>query len=487
MKTTRTGRGLRAAVVCALLAAAAGTVALAAPGTAGAQDAGVVCTGFAVETDGTGLALTLAGTTLTAGITSAEGTNAPDPASGPRATATGTGATLSTSTVTASAGENGVAPDVDDPPAVSGPIALPPSVPVVGLVTATGDAVASVDANGSPAAAASGEVSTITVSPDDLLANLPTGALPPIVIPGGPTLSLDQFELLTDVLGLSDGSAAQIQLGDALSTVTSNTTEATATSTAEASRIDLLNGILGPLVTLTVASPSATVTIAADGSTATADFTNPVITIETNPLLPAIIDGIIDAVVAGLPVPLQAIARPIIDAALRPALTATIAAINSGLDALPDQVQAGDSIDQDIIPGVLGLRLNIASGSATADGVVPAAAQSGVIDLGIRLAGTEVIGLVGGRTTAAGVPAGCTTIVPPTTAPPTTAPPTTAAPTTAGPGTTAPPAGPGSPPAAGTPLPRTGDDRPLRTATGLAAALLAGGALILTRRARSTA
>ncbi len=421
MATSRIAGGLRAAVAVAVIGAAAGVAALAVPGTAGAQSSEVVCTAYAVETAGEGLALTLADQTLTAGITSAAGTTAPEPATGPRATATGTGATLSTSTATAAAGENGTAPDVDDPPAVTGPIALPPSVPVAGVVTATGDAVAAVDAQGLPSASSSGEVSNIIVSPADVIAALPTGTLPPIVIPGGPTLNLDQFQLLAQVLGLGAGSAAQIQLGEATSVVTSDASGAAANSTAAAGEINLLNGILGPLVTLRLAAPTAGVTIAADGSTATADFTNPVVTIDTNPLLATIIDQIVTAVVAGLPPALQALARPIVDAALRPALTATFNTINGALAALPDQVQAGETIDQEIIPGVLRLRLGIASGSATAGGVVPASAQSGVIDLSLLVAGTELVGLVGGRTTADAVPAGCVTVTPTT-------------PTTAGPG-----------------------------------------------------
>ncbi len=263
--------------------------------------------------------------------------------------------------------------------------------------------------------------------------------------------------------------------------VTSNTAEATATSGAAASRIELLDGILGPLVTLTIASPTATVTIAADGSTATADFTNPVITITTNPLTPTIINDVVEGILAGLPDVLADALRPVVTALVTP----TLAGINTALDALPDQVQAGEPIDVDIIPGVLGLRLNIASGSATADGVVPAAAHSGVIDLGVRLGGQEVISLVGGRATAAGVPAGCTTLIPPVSVTSTTPTPTT--PTTSGPGatpTSPPPPGAATPPVR-TALPRTGEDGPRRTGTALIAALLGAGALVLTRRART--
>lgn len=466
------------------------------------QDEGEVCTGFAAQTDGTGLQLALGDFSLTAGLSEAFATTLPEPPDGPRATARGEGSALTPSVVESSAGEGGAAPDADDPPAASGPLALPPAVPVADLVTATGDADTAVDADGNPSAFASGEVSTIALETTDLIAALPTDS---IDLPD-PLPDLSQLDLLLAVLGIGEGSTATVQLGVVTSDITSDATGATATSQTVASSIDLLEGILGPLVSITVASPSATVDIAADGSTGSAAFTNPVLTAEVRPVTATVVNGIVDAVVAGLPQAVADLLRPTVTGIITPLVNSLVTSINAGLAGLGQSVEAGEAIDVDVIPGLLSLRLAVVEGGATGDGVVPASAFSGVVDLLITLAGQEIT-LIGGAATADADAAGC--LVPPVEPPPVEPPPVEpppvepppvepppvdpppvnppvdppVAPPAVNPPTIAPPA----PDAPQGPLPRTGDDRPLHITLGLTAALLAAGALVLSRRVRATA
>jgi len=226
-------------------------------------------TGFTLKAAGTGLELAAGGTTLVGAASSAAAGSSTAPVA--RGTGVVTPAEVSNQEATASApGQSQQLPRTCDQ--LSNPFPAPFST-VVSLGSGCSSASASEDSGGLPSATATGQVTTIGVSPS-------TSALPLPVDPGStvasglqsvlgalPSLPTGGTSLATVLQEVAKAANAQLtslvtaNLGSSTSTVTATASTATATTQDSGSQLSLLDGLGaggGPLLTVTVGPSSAT-------------------------------------------------------------------------------------------------------------------------------------------------------------------------------------------------------------------------------------
>jgi hypothetical protein len=245
---------------------------------------------FSLTTSGVALKVSVGGTTLTGGTSSASAGNAT------AAQAQGTGeltpaAVSSQQATAAAAGTSQTLPNSCAQPASPLPA---PLGSLVALGAACSSATASRTGDNLPTATASGSVATVSVGPTASALPLPItprstvvsalttvlGTLPPL-----PTTGTPLGTVLASVAGASGATLTSLvsaHLGTSSSSVTATSSTANAKSTASGSQINLLNGLGeagGALLTITVGAAAVTVALNRSNGQVTATDTPAVVTV----------------------------------------------------------------------------------------------------------------------------------------------------------------------------------------------------------------
>ncbi len=300
--------------------------------------------------------------------------------SGKAPTATGSGTTTPLGISTATATED-TAGGTDAPAQVCGPL---PSAPVVVATvgSACGQATASQDRSGNPAASGAGSLPQITFGSNlsALTAPISSTTTPTVTSLLGPVQTLLNTvnssagaalptpagvalnALIADLENISSSSVADlvtVHLGTSTSTIATSSNSAgdtieTASTTTTGTSIDLLPGLLG-------GSPLATITLGHNSATTAVDRTTGAVTASDDP-------SAVSVTLAGVPVSIgQGTGQTPILAGTPLASTIQI----GGGSATPGQgsgsAQAG-SVDLNLLTGISGgIRLDLASSRTSAD------------------------------------------------------------------------------------------------------------------------
>ena len=249
-----------------------------------------------MKATGTALKITVAGTSLVGGTSSASaGQGAP-------ATAEGVGEL----TPAAVSDQKATAPSANASQSLARQCAQPttpfpaPVGSLLNLGIGCSTATASQDGNGLPTASASGSIASLTVGaptsalpipvdPGGALATALEGVLGNVPLPALPSTGLPLGTVLVDLAAAANSSISTLvnaTVGASTSSVTATATTATATTQVQGTQIGVLQGLGaggGPL--LTVVAGKATTTTSLDRSTAqvTATDTPGVVSVTVNP------------------------------------------------------------------------------------------------------------------------------------------------------------------------------------------------------------
>ncbi len=250
--------------------------------------------GYQLSAQGEGVQITLAGTTLVGGTSSASaGSSAPTDAAG-----NGTLTPAITESAQASVDKPGTSQDVPQGCAQPNPPFPAPLGSLVSLGIACAGATATQDASGLPSATGTGEVASLAITPS-------SNALSTLVTPGSPlagalgqlfgtlpSLPTAGSPLATVLAALAQASSAQltylvkVTIGSSSSSVSATSSTATAGTQDASVTVSLLGGVGaggGPLATIVIGSASTTATLDRSAGTVTSSDTPAVVTVNVNP------------------------------------------------------------------------------------------------------------------------------------------------------------------------------------------------------------
>jgi hypothetical protein len=332
--------------------------------------------GFALAAQGQGVQITLAGTTLVGGTSSASaGSTAPTAAAG-----NGTVTPAVTESAQASVSKPGASQDIPKGCAQPDPPFPAPLASLVSLGVACAGATASQDNSGLPNATGTGEVASLSIAPS-------SGALPTLVTPGSPlAAALGQVfgslpslpasgSPLASVLGaLAQASSAQltylvkVTVGESSSSVSATSSTATASTQDAAVTASLLGGLGaggGPLATIVIGSASTSSTLDRAAGTVADSDTPAVATVDVNPpvgtpLHLSIAPGTSQTILSGTP------------------LQTTIALGNGSTSATPDSGRGSASAQGVEIDALTGVGATDTAGTNGGVGVKVAGSSSTV-------------------------------------------------------------------------------------------------------------
>jgi hypothetical protein len=259
-------RLLHAGSVGALVVLGAGLELALAAGVAGADPG----PSYALQASGQALKITVGGTSLVGGSSTASA----GIAQAPMATGAGELSPVLTSSQTASASSPSASQVLQPTCAASPPGSFPPPFSsILNVGVACGSASASQDPDGYPSATATGQVVSLSVSPSASALPVPVspgstlsntlqtlfGSLPPVPVAGSTLMAVLQG--VAAAANVNWSSLVSASLGTSTSTVTANSASASATVIDAGDTIDLLTGLGsggGPLLTVAVGQAEAT-------------------------------------------------------------------------------------------------------------------------------------------------------------------------------------------------------------------------------------